>query len=89
MSNILSNQPGWVDNDNQLATVDVSNLMSMNEVFRHSEPRTPEATFETGFIDLLNIHNIHIHINPGHYNSVGVRGESTIIKKVSVSSSFG
>ena len=89
MSNTLSNQPGWVDNNNQLTTVDVSNLMSMNEVFRHSEPRTPEATFETGFIDLLNIHNIYIHSSLGHYNSVGVRGESTIIKKVSVSSSFG
>ena len=89
MSNILINQPGWVDNNNQLTTVDVNNLMSMNEVFRHSEPRDPEATFETGFIDLLNIHNIYIHSSLGHYNSVGVRGESTIIKKVSVSSSFG
>ena len=89
MSNILSNQPGWVDNNSQLTTVDVTNLMSMNEVFRHSDPRTPESTFETGFIDLLNIHNIHIHSSLGHYNSVGVRGESTIIKKVSVSSSFG
>ena len=89
MSNILSNQPGWVDNNNQLTTVDVNNLMSMNEVFRHSEPRDPEATFETGFIDLLNIHNIYIHSSLGHYNSVGVRGESTIIKKVSVSSSLG
>ena len=91
MSSILinHNQPGWVDTNNQLTTVDVNNLMSMNEVFRHSEPRTPEATFETGFIDLLNVHNIYIHSSLGHYNSVGVRGESTIIKKVSVSSSFG
>ena len=59
MSNILSNQPGWVDNDNQLTTVGVSNVMSMNELFRHSGPRTPESTFETGFIDLVNIHNIY------------------------------
>ena len=89
MTNILSNQPGWVDNNNQLTTVDVNNLMSINEVFRHSEPRNPEVTFETGFIDLLNVHNIYIHSSLGHYNSVGVRGENTIIKKVSVSSSFG
>ena len=46
--------------------------------------------FETGFIDLLIVHNIYIHsANSGHYNSIGVRGESTIIKKVHVSSSFG
>ena len=89
MTNILSNQPGWVDNNNQLTTVDVNNLMSINEVFRHSEPRNPEVTFETGFIDLLNVHNIYIHSSLGHYNSVGVRGENTIIKKVPVSSSFG
>ena len=89
MTNILSNQPGWVDNNNQLTTVDVNNLMSINEVFRHSEPRNPDETFETGFVDLLNVHNIYIHSSLGHYNSVGVRGENTIIKKVPVSSSFG
>ena len=27
--------------------------------------------------------------NLGHYNSIGVRGENTIVKKVPVSSSFG
>ena len=48
------------------------------------------SEFETGFIDLLNVHNIYIHsTNLGHYNSIGVRGESTIIKKVPVSLSFG
>ena len=26
MSNILSNQPGWVDNNNQLTTVDINNF---------------------------------------------------------------
>ena len=47
-------------------------------------------TYETGFIDPLNIHNIYIHCpNLGHFNSIGVRGESTIIKQVTVSSSFG
>ena len=81
--------PGWVDNNNQLTTVDINNLRSMNETLRHSSPIAPDATFETGFIDLLNVHNIYIHSSLGNYNSVGVRGENTIIKKVSVSSSFG
>ena len=46
-------------------------------------------TYESGFLDLLNIH-IYTHCpNLGHFNSIGVRGESTIIKKVPISSSFG
>ena len=48
------------------------------------------SEFNTGFIDLLNVHNIYTHsTNLGHYNSIGVRGENTIITKVPVSSSFG
>ena len=47
-------------------------------------------TYESGFLDLLNIHNIYMQCpNLGHLNSIGVRGESTIIKKAPVSSSFG
>ena len=47
-------------------------------------------TYESGFLDLLNIHNIYTHCpNLGHFNSIGVRGEKTIIKKVTVSSPFG
>ena len=47
-------------------------------------------TYESGFLDLLNIHNIYMHCpNLGHFNSIGVRGENSIIKKIPVSSSFG
>ena len=47
-------------------------------------------SYESGFIDLLNVHNIYMHCpNLGHFNSIGVRGENTIIKKVPVSQSFG
>ena len=36
------------------------------------------------------LYNIYIHSpNLGHYNSTGVRGESSIVIKGSVSSSFG
>ena len=80
--------PGWVDHNNQLTTVDINNLMSMNEILRHSEAMPAETTFESGFIDLLNVHNIYIHSSLGNYNSIGVRGESSMIKKISVSSSF-
>ena len=82
--------PGWVDQNNQPTTVDVNNLMSVNEILRNSENKPAEQEFETGFIDLLNVHNIYIHCpNIGHYNCIGVRGENSIVKKVPVSSSFG
>ena len=81
--------PGWVDHNNQLTTVDINSLMPMNEILRHSEAISPETTFESGSIDLLNVHNIYIHSGLGNYNSIGVRGESSIIKQIPVSSSFG
>ena len=92
MTNSIGVQfPGWVDHSNQLITLDINSLMSMNEILRHSEAISPETTFETNFIDLLNVHNVYIHCpNLGHYSTIGVRGESTIIKtKIRVSSSFG
>jgi len=47
-------------------------------------------SYESGFIDLLTVHNVYLHCpNLGHFNSIGVRGENTIIKKVPVSSGFG
>ena len=77
--------------------VDLYDLKSLNEVIRNSNnseyhPLTAAgvSSFETCFIDLLNVHSIYIHsTNLGHYNSIGVRSENTIIKKVPVSSSFG
>ena len=47
-------------------------------------------SYESGFVDLLIVHNIYSH-GPklGHFNSIGVLGESTVIKKMLVSSSFG
>ena len=46
--------------------------------------------YESGFIDLPNVHNVYLHCpNLGHFNSIGARGENTIIKKIPVSSSFG
>ena len=39
-------------------------------------------SYESGFIDLVNVHNVCLHCpNLGHFNLIGVRGESTVIKK--------
>ena len=80
----------WLDNNGQPTTVDTTNLMSINDILRHSVPQDASNGFESGFLDLLNTHNIYMHCdNLGHYSTLGVRGENTIIKKVPVSSSFG
>ena len=81
----------WVDNNNNETSIDVNNLCSINELLRNYE-HDPNfgTTYESEFIDLLNVHSIYIHCpNLGHYNTVGVRGESSIIKQITVSSSFG
>ena len=90
-----NNQFPWRNIDETIVYPIVNNLQSINAVLRNTE-LTPVRlsymynTYQTGFIDLLNIHNIYIHCpNLGHFNSIGVRGENTIIKKVPVSSSFG
>ena len=82
---------GWYCNNNEeIGHPGYNNLRSIYEVLRYSNHASPGTSFETGFFDLLSVHNIYIHSsNLGHYGSIGVRGENTIIKKVSVSSSFG
>ena len=59
-----------------------NNLRSINEVLRNSVLIPAESFYEGGFIDLLDVHNIYIHSpNLGHYNSIGARGERTLINK--------
>ena len=83
----------WKDKNQQPVILEEGNLRSINDLIKHSvDIPASEAsnTFETEFLDLLNVHNIYMHCpNIGHYNCIGVRGESSIIKKVPVSSSFG
>ena len=73
----------WYDNHNEeIGHPDYYNLLSVNEVLKYSNQASPNTSFETGFIDLLNTHNVYIHSsNSGHYSPVGVRGENTITKK--------
>ena len=98
VSYITSNTSvNWVNKNKESISINLNHLTSLNEVFRHTASSTflpwineGVSEFETGFIDLLNVHNIYIHSSDfGHYNSIGVRSENTIIKKVPVSSSYG
>ena len=81
----------WVDSDDNETSIGISNLRSINEPLRnYVHDGSFGTTYESGFIDLLNVHSIYIHCpNLGHYNTIGVRDEHYIIKKVPVSSSFG
>ena len=81
----------WVGNHNNDTSIDISNPCSTNELLRHySYDDNFGTTYESGFIDILNVHSICTHCtNLGHYSTIGVRGENPIIKKVPVSSSFG
>lgn len=82
---------GWYGNmGEEIGQPNYNNLRSISEVLRISIHIPAESFYEGGFIYLLNVHNVYIHNPiPGHYNSKGVRGESTITKKAYVSSSFG
>ena len=87
-----SNTNPWTNINGFVTTVDPNNLHSINGVLRNSDmiPVSLESeyyrSYESGFIDLLTVHNVYLHCpNLGHFNSIGVRGENTIIKKVPVS----
>ena len=89
MATTISHSLVWKNKIGNDVTVDLNSLKSLNDAIRytnniHYHPLTTPgvSSFETGFIDLLNIHNIYIHSsNLGHYNSIGVSGENTIIQK--------
>ena len=90
-----NNQYPWRNIEETIVYPDSNSLQSINGVLRNTEMILVRLsymynTYESGFLDLLNIHNIYMHCpNLGHFNSLGVKGENTIIKKVPVSSSFG
>ena len=83
VKSLQGNIAGWYGNNNEeIGHPDYNDLPSFNEVLRYSTISSPNTSFETGFIDLLNVHNVYIHSsNLGHYSSIGVRGENTIINK--------
>ena len=85
----------WRNIDNIFLYTQVILIFNLLMVYGENTEMTPVRlsymydTYESGFLDLLNIHNIYKHCQDlGHFNSIGVRGGSTIIQKVTVSSSF-
>ena len=95
MSNTGSDYP-WRNIDGTIKAVDINNLQYINGVLRKTQMihfhqlSGCYKSYESGFIDLLNAHNIYFHChNLGRFNSIGVRSENTIIKQKQVSSSFG
>ena len=54
------------------------------------ENPNPVFTWSSGFINLLRYNNLYIHSgNLGVRNSIGPRGESTIIRKIPVTAGYG
>ena len=91
----------WTDvNGNPVSRPNYDNLQSVNDVLRNTVLHEMATSYESEFIDLMTTHNIstvlrpvgqeHLHSpNLGHFNSLGVRGENTILKEIPVSSNFG
>ena len=78
----------WKDSQGNITAVEMINPQSNNGALRSSDMITVNLeaeyyrTYESGFIDLLTVHNVYLHcLGLGHFNSIGVRGESTIFKK--------
>ena len=76
----------WRNIDGTTKAGDINNLQPINGVLRNTQMIHLHQvsdyfkSYESGFIDLLNAHNIYLHCpNLGHFNSIGVRSESTII----------
>ena len=61
----------------------------INEILGNLEGRSSFYTFvnpyNSNYLNLQAIRNIYIHSSLGNYNTLGARGETSIIKKVPVS----
>ena len=45
--------------------------------------------YVSGFVDFLNIHNVHLHSNLSRFDSLTALGRSNIVKKICISTSWG
>ena len=87
MGNTDSGYP-WRNIDGTFKAVDINSLHSVNGVSRNTQMSHRHQlsdyfkSYESGFIDSLSDHNIYFHCpNLRHFNSISVRGESTVINK--------
>ena len=53
-------------------TFDATNLKSINAVLRNTASQDA-ATYESGFIDRLNLHNLYMRSNLGGFSTIGPR----------------
>ena len=62
----------------------IGNITGTSDLYARDEPFR-----SNGGINLQTIRNLYIHSSLGNYGTIGPRGETTIIKKVSVSANKG
>ena len=66
MSSTENDYP-WKDSQGNITTVEINNLQSINGVLRNSGMITVNLesehhrTYESGFIDSLNVHSVYLH----------------------------
>ena len=67
---------------------DIYKPNDINEVLGNLEGQsicyTKLAPYNSNFLNLQSIRNIYIHSSLGNYNTIGARGETSIIKKIPV-----
>ena len=71
---------------------DITNPHSINDIIGNHVNNSPFYTISNPFIGALNlqpIRNIYIHSSIGNYNTIGPRGETSIVKKVAVTANSG
>ena len=83
--------------DNALYTINKDSVQSANGLLRNREGGSSSSAgnytytdlYVSGSIDLLSHHSVYIHSSLASFNTLGPKGQSDIICKVPVSSSYG
>ena len=71
---------------------DATKPNDMNEVLGNLEGKSVFYTFtrpyNSNFLNLQPVRNIYVHSSLGNYNTLGARGETSIIKKIPVTANI-
>ena len=71
---------------------DAAKPNDMNEILGNLEGNSPWHTkitpYQSDFLNLQPIRNIYMHSSLGNYNTLGARGETSIIKKIPVTANI-
>jgi len=71
---------------------DINNAHSINDIIGNHIDNSPfyiSSNSYSGSLNLQPIRNIYIHSSIGNYNTLGARGETSIVKKVAVTANSG